>query len=352
MMRRLVGALMLAGLVVVGCGQTSPSMDGGAFSDSAVQDAPSFDAVVLRDAGIVDVDSACATATSAAQRLPADLVFMFDRSSSMNVPTRWPPVSAALEHFFMDSTSTGLNASIQFFCGPGTTTTECNQEQMDWTTPVVEMSPLPQATSFTTAIESQHFCRGTPTKPALQAAIAYANEIRQPGIKVAVVLVTDGEPNECGNNASVVSIASAAASTVPTYVIGVGTALTNLNAIAAAGRTGSAILVDTADATQVTRDFEAALGQISGSAQSCTYTMPAPPQGQALDTATVNVLMTVGGVQTTLPYDATCASRNGWQYDNASNPTQIILCANRCDTIRMNPTASIDVLFGCETLLN
>src|SRR5688572_1019217 len=60
---------------------------------------------------------ACATSSTTAERLAIDLVFMFDRSDSMNRPEKWPPAVAALEAFFADPASAGLSASLAYFCG-------------------------------------------------------------------------------------------------------------------------------------------------------------------------------------------------------------------------------------------
>ena len=42
------------------------------------------------------------------------------------------------------------------------------------------------------------------------------------------------------------------------------------------------------------------------------------------------------------------ASGNAWYYDNASNPTEIILCTTTCGTVSAGGT--VDVLTGCETV--
>lgn len=63
---------------------------------------------------------------------------------------------------------------------------------------------------------------------------------------------------------------------MPTFVIGVGTELTSLNQIAAAGGTGQAYLVDTGG--NVTQQFIDALNAVRATGQ-CRYQIPQPEQG-------------------------------------------------------------------------
>src|SRR6185295_5045111 len=64
----------------------------------------------------------------------------------------------------------------------------------------------------------------TSTLPALQGAVQHAQTWKgqNPGHAVAVILVTDGQPNSCGDIPAVVSAAQASVSSgIPVYVIGV-----------------------------------------------------------------------------------------------------------------------------------
>src|SRR5262249_14117619 len=156
---------------------------------------------------------------SNANLTPVLLVFMFDRSGSMAQMSKWTSCSSGLEAFFADPNSAGLSASLQFF----EQGTECSVSS--YSTPQVAMTALPNSTLFTNAIRGVTPNGGTPTLPALQGAIQYAGTVQQqnPAAKVAVVLVTDGEPNDCNSTVQAVSNAAAAvAATIPTYVIGVG----------------------------------------------------------------------------------------------------------------------------------
>ena len=91
----------------------------------------------------------------------------------------------------------------------------------------------------------------TPTTPALQGALNYAFGWASANTShvTIVVLATDGEPTNCNPN-DVDSCAGYAAQgltvspVIKTFVVGVGSDLSALNAIAMAGGTSSALLVD------------------------------------------------------------------------------------------------------------
>ena len=86
-------------------------------------------------------------------------------------------------------------------------------------------------------------------------------------IVIAVlVLATDGDPTECDTSISGIdAIAASGVSMSPkisTFVIGVGSSLSNLNSIAMAGGTQQAFLVDTGG--NVNQQFLAAMNAIRG----------------------------------------------------------------------------------------
>jgi hypothetical protein len=275
------------------------------------------------------------------------LVFMFDRSGSMDQQSKWTSCSQGLKAFFSDPNSAGLLASLQFFMQ----TDECNASA--YQSPLVPMQPLP-SNSFAAAIDATSPNGGTPTLPALQGAIAYAQQSQgiNPGSKVAVVLVTDGDPNDCNSTVTDVSAAAqAVASTIPTYVIGIGS-VASLNAIAAAGGTGQAFVVSTSNPAQTATDLETALAAIKGNTLGCEYKVPTAPTGQNVDYTKVNVIYTpASGAPETLSYNATCSGNGqGWHYDNPTTPTKIEICAASCTPIEADKGGKISIELGCDTV--
>ncbi len=320
---------------------------GGAFGSSGSSGNP----------GGVTPGSACATSSAGANGLPVYLVFMVDKSGSMDQNSKWTSATAALDNFFGSTTSTGLHASIQFFGQSD----KCNTAV--YATPAVPMTALPAGPTFQSIIAKNNPGGGTPTIAAEGGAILYAQQIQKtlkPGEKVVIVLVTDGDPNDCAQNpkdvagaaAEVAAAAKAVAASIPTYVIGVGPDAQNLNAIAVGGGTSQAIMVATNNPAQTTADLAKAIGQVRTSSLGCDYTLPAPPNGQTLDINSVNVNYTPpGGKSQTLTYSKDCSDPNGWHYDNPATPTLVQMCPGICATLKATGAqgAKVDVVFGCKT---
>jgi hypothetical protein len=199
---------------------------------------------------------------------------------------------------------------------------------------------------------------GTPTSAALQGAIDYALSHAQanPNHAVIVVLATDGEPNACDEKiVSIQAIAAAGLNSSPsilTFVIGVGN-VQSLDAIASAGGTQSAFIVDTNQ--NVTQQFLDALNAIKGAALGCAYSIPVPTMGDP-DYGSVNVEYTSGGGDTILipkvPSAADCpANGDGWYYDDNAAPTKILLCDGTCAKIAADDKAQVEIVLGCESVI-
>jgi hypothetical protein len=292
-----------------------------------------------------------------AEPVPGYLIFMFDRSGSMKYnPSpnpKWDSCKAGLETFFADTQSKGLYASMQVF---PYSHNECSEATYE--TPLVPVTALPDtSTKFKTALDANgpDASYGTPTLPAFKGAMTYAEQVKaglSNGGKVAVVLVTDGEPNDCSSSAKNVGAEAAKwATDIPTYVIGVGGALTNLNVIAQGGGTNKAILVDTTNPQSITKDFLAAVAQIKSMALACDYKIPSAPPGMTLDPNQVNVVYTpTGAAKQTLSYNKDCGgTATGWHYDNPTHPTKIEMCPDSCTAVNSGTGGRVDIVLGCST---
>jgi len=301
------------------------------------------------DGGGVAPLEACVSSVAQGQALPVHLVFMYDKSGSMREEDRWASCGNAMRSFFASPDTAGLHASLNFF----SYNDSCDVNL--YATPKVAMRPLPDATSFQAAIAAEGASGKTPTLPAIKGAIQYAKEVQATvsasGAKVAIVLVTDGEPNGCGSTPELAGAeAATVAATIPTYVIGIGPALDNLDTIAQGGGTKKAIMVSTANPTQMTADLTAALGQVKR-AIGCEYTVPAAPAGETLDYNAVNVVFTPkGGAAAPLDYSSDCKTGAGWHYDDPQNPKRIIMCQQSCDTLLQGAAeGKVEIQFGCAT---
>jgi hypothetical protein len=259
---------------------------------------------------------------------------------------------------FVQQPLMGVSVGIQYF---GLNFADCTAG--DYATPEVEIAPLPGVGSKITASLGTHVpLSGTPTLAAEQGALQHLQDWSKthPGDVLAVILATDGDPDACNLTPTPVAPVAAAAMagftgtpSIPTFVIGVGTDTANLNAIAMGGGTGAAFIVDTS--MSVNNQFLDALNKIRGKALGCQYKIPAPMPGAGMvDFSKVNVQFTTQtGTKSVFPQvtdkSACPSSGNAWYYDDAANPTQIILCTSACGSISAGGT--VDILTGCATIV-
>ncbi len=84
----------------------------------------------------------------------------------------------------------------------------------------------------------------------------------------------------------------------------------------------------------------------------CRFAIPDPPAGMTFDRDRVNVVYTPGGSTTgeTIPR-SDCSSGLGWRYDDPSAPTEILLCPDACTRVEGDPTGSVQISLGCQTVL-
>jgi hypothetical protein len=260
-------------------------------------------------------------------------------------------VTEGLAAFFGDAASLGVNASMVFFPYAMNPLERCNSSA--YYAADVPMRPLPDATTFKAAMQNTSPAGNTPTRPAILGAIDYAKDqaMLNPKRRHAIVLVTDGEPDDCNSSVANVSLEVAkVAATIPTYVIGVGTALTQLDMIAQAGGTQAPTFITVGDAAKTKMEFLDALNSIRGLEVSCQLPVPVPPAGQTFVRDQVNVMFTPGtGAPSQLLYDKDCSSGFGWRYDNEATPKTIELCPMSCAKAKSDKMARIDVVLGCVT---
>jgi hypothetical protein len=323
--------------------------------------------------------------------VPLDLYVMQDQSFSMSEEGKWASVTSALTTFINSDQEPGLGVGLGFFPlpppagsipGPCTSDPECglygpcltmfgnvcsgslapdtscdpyDYDQAD--VPIAELTTAQKSLLLGAIAAHSPDGDATPTQPSIQGALAYAVvwALQNPTHLTYLVYATDGEPTGCTYNtvAEAANIAASAANGYPpvkTFVIGVGSLLSDLNQIAAAGGTEQAYLVDTANATQ---QFLDALVDIRANGM-CMFTIPLPTAGDP-DFTRVNVVLTDPNdpAQTETIYnvatEAACdPTTGGWYYDNPDDPHMILLCPASCDKVRTTGW-SIGVALGCTT---
>ena len=369
-------ALALAALGLVACGTTDSggnpggNTDGGTKKDSGWTWDYGDASVYIPDGGELCPDceqdaGACAANTTKAKELPLDIYIMLDQSSSMSdvagTSTKWDTVASAPQTF-LSQPLVDVSVGIQFFGLPIDAAGDDSCTASDYATPSVEIAPLPGVfNAIKSAVQAHGPSTATPTAPALQGAINHAKSWGgfHPQHVTIVIFATDGDPTECSPQdiPSIQQIAAAGVAGTPkilTFVIGVGSSLSNLNAIASSGGTTQAFLADTSSSTMQS-DLVQALNQIRGAALGCSYQIPDPGDAGVIDFTQVNVQYTPGsgGPAQAIPQapdQASCPpNADAWYYDNATAPTKILLCPYTCNRITPDSSGQVDILTGCKT---
>ena len=249
----------------------------------------------------------------------------------------------------------------------------------DYATPNVALLTLPDSSNKLSSSLGGHTPDGyTPTGPALTGAISWAQQdlTTNPDHKAAVVLVTDGLPGgflpgipppECAPSdiAGVSGIATSGTSgspSIPTFVVGIfkggneaTAAQSNLNTLASAGGTGTAVIIDVTQ-NNVTQQLHDAIATAQTKAIACSYAIPPSSGGTPVDFTKVNVSFTSGSNQTTTIGNTTGSSacdKGGWYYDvdpAHGTPTKIIACPSTCSTFQGDNNGQVQIVLGCQTI--
>jgi hypothetical protein len=187
----------------------------------------------------------------------------------------------------------------------------------------------PEGTPLHTAIRKAHFAlaQRTTTNPRFLVLASDANVSCLPGLPAEMEAVKNVE--------------SAATQGIRTFVLGTATIGTKqhtlLDQLATAGKEpigGPTKYYP----VQNKSEMLAALDRISERLTSCVWTVPA--QAPAPDF----VAMEVNGMR--VPRDVN--QREGWNWAMGSNRQVIHLYGQACDRLRANPTATVEMIYGCQ----
>lgn len=107
------------------------------------------------------------------------------------------------------------------------------------------------------------------------------------------------------------------------------------------------------------QQFGPVFDQIAQSVQTtvplaCEWEIPEPPEGESFDPTKVNVELELDGVPEDVFYvenEAACNGGEGWYYfPDAVTPQTIRICPETCARVQSAEQASVDILFGCDTV--
>jgi hypothetical protein len=341
-------------------------------------------------AGSTALPNACVTTgTIEASLRPANLLFLIDRSGSMNCnlppitessaceqtperadaaqPSKWEIVREALARVLAQLPESA-SAGITYFSNDDS----CGVQSR----PHVPLRPLDptQHGRLAESLAAVQPAGGTPLVGGLILAYKHLNPDQTEGVPYGnrfVVLLTDGQESCAGEEIPRLlesELPKAETAAITTFVIGVpGSEVAHgfLSRLAFAGGTASRTDCDhgSADPTvgdchfDMTRDPDLAAGltraleSIGGQALRCDFDVPQPTNGGVLDHDRVNVVYTERpqGAEQLIAQDAMSpcdGGANGWQYND--DKSKILLCGAACSAVRR--AASIRIALGCKSV--
>ena len=343
----------------------------------------------------------CDARSFRAEELPASILFVVDRSGSMacnpppvqtiescsamplaadpSKPSRWEITVDALNGVFSTLQDNHAGVGLNFFsvdnaCGVNST-------------PSVGIHDVskPQLDALAAALRGISPRGGTPIVGAVTLAYAHLHEEAKAPGKRFVVLLTDGEES-CGfggkeddkadlaaaqKHLLEVEVQKARSVNIRTFVIGApGSehARGFLSQLAFAGGTARTTgcahgnpesdvgdchydLTQGGDFAKILGD---ALADISGQALSCEFPTPI---ASGRDINVQVTASTQNAAPLCLPYDArTCdAGANGFQFgklpDGSDDLSKVVLCGPACEQVRHDPGSTVDLILGCNAVL-
>ncbi len=319
-------------------------------------------------------NQACTGEAHEAEFLPSDFFILLDRSASMqldlpgNPPgspsfgeSRWDGVRAGLQPVVEGGVLWYAGMALHAFGYDASRSEELNCDPASYFQPVVPTGQLPEVgPDILAAVEELTPQLGgpAPTLPALQGVIPYASQWATEDHRAPrLVLVTGSLPTQCQETNSVEQLAAEAArglveAGVLTYVVGVGQRLDDLHAVADAGGTCEAFLIEEGE---IGPQLSEALRLIPFhfiSPLGCELEIHEPlDPTQAIDPERTLVVYTPpnGPPEMIPPLESLdlCpqSPHGGWAYDSNVNPDMVVLCPCTCNSLS---AGRLEVLYYCE----
>jgi hypothetical protein len=402
-------AMLAASLAGQGCGSGDgsefgdPNGNGNGGTSGGTPTGPGF--MTGNDAGTTGQDpltNSCATASAEAKRLPVYMQLIIDGSGSMDgadglggfiggerevdpaspgrqTGKKWIAVRDALSAFFDDvAAKNDPSFAVGMYLFSSTSTKPANKVDIP-----IKLVDAAHAAALKARLAPPTFANGgTPLCTSIDGQLGILKAFTptapvEPGGKYVLVAMTDGIPSAPDNKAQCLASATGAKSGMPavaTFAVGVGNEDASSTAVydeafmkdlAQAGGTAVAgcnpswgdadksgtpchfqITPGTKTAAQIKTDFLAAINAIRDAVASCEFPLTKPAGSGDIDPSNVNVVMTTGGKDNTVPQNAT----DGWRYDDPMNPTKVFLAGMACDTLKADPAAKIKIVIGCKTV--
>jgi hypothetical protein len=328
------------------------------------------------------------------EEVPKALYIMLDQSGSMvtddlssilsQIPiigalfppgtNKWKLAVNGLTQFVNDTGSAALKVALRYFPKDG----QCDGTGYD--TPSVPMDIMTvNAANVIASLTAEKPTGNTPTAGALRGIINYCLKYQadHPKEQCVGVLVTDGDPTDCDpRDAQGLGqlAADAKAKGIQIYAAGMqGASFATLDEIGKQGggdctpndpQTYACNMTSSPDA--FLKALQAISSQTSvrtrtetrtethSSVLACQWKIPDTKDGTTFDKDQVNLRYTgkdspetnVGAIES----QNDCGQvPDGWYYDSAASPKNILVCPQTCTKLNALTAARVDILLGCAT---
>jgi hypothetical protein len=319
----------------------------------------------------------CASVGITVEPPPVDIFLMLDRSLSMSyliqntTLQRWDVLQQGVSRFISDPAvlTKAPRVGLGFFSATATTSDPTGCDPNSYVQPNTEIESIATGgPKVLQAVADEYPLLGgpTPTLPALWGALRHAQAWQKGTLRMTVaVLVTDGYATACDTDMShaaqvaqeyfqgtVGTYNDVGAPAIRSYVIGLAVDRFNLDAIAQAGGTGSATIVDNVGAVDQMVTALTAIAKGTIAPTSCNVNYPTPPAGYSLDPAKLRLIYKpnlVFGISQEIPLVASgadCSGPNGgFYYDSPAAPTTVSLSPCSCAN---SGAGSLEFRLGCS----
>jgi len=280
-------------------------------------------------------------------------------------PSKWEMIRDALKSVFASLPATA-SAGITYFSNDD----ECGVQSAP-SVGVKSIDPT-QIAALSASLDAMKPAGGTPIVGATVLGYKHLHQqLNLPGSDFLILLTDGSESCTPGEVAGLLStqVPNALSVGIRTFTIGVPgseSARGLLSQIAFEGGTATSATCnhsgtkdvgdchfDMTTSQDFAGDLRKALGTITGKALTCSFDVPLGAAGVPVDRTKVNVNFTPGGgAAAAIPQDNTAPcdqGADGWQY--VDSDTKIVLCGATCAKVKSDPSARIDIVLGCGTII-
>lgn len=333
---------------------------------------------------------ACAGWAAEGEQMPAILELVVDVSGSMEDPapgsreSKWQVTRSALTNAINGlAPATGIGA-LYYPNGstPASNTAQdvnrCVNTQAMVPPALLGTANSPQRQIILDSLNRARPANYTPTHDAYHHALEFGLKAFQSTAAKFMLLITDGAPTmslgcirpsqgvvDMPTDPIIAEIAAAKSAGIKTFIIGSpGSEKSSesnrdmrpwLSRAAEAGGTAQMTCnhagpnfchMDMTTAPNFADALATSLKSVATQITSCVYSIPAPPAGKTLDTKAINLIVHGAGGDTLVLPDGQGECSEGWSFDKDGN---IALCPATCSAVKADPSAHVELLFGCAS---